>query len=232
MTIMTNNIFFDAAHSEFATANEKEGKIADVRKDLNPEGNKLFTIAHLAVVARSLGLHEKGGTGRKAIAGSFRQMITDNFGTKEAKTKFLAEKAIKFARHAEFGNAVEAADRHGNVGNFTQEISATFDALEITTQTRLVALLEPKEERTPAQELAIAALKAAGAKGIVKDDAVEGGKKGDIKITSKRVSTGTVMDDDAAQVLLDAVALILPGAADVTAGLVDAVNRAALDKAA
>ena len=95
-----------------------------------------------------------------------------------------------------------------------------------------MALLEPKEERTPAQEIAIAALKAAGAKGIVKDDAVEGGKKGDIKVTSKRVATGTVMDDDAAQVLLDAVVLILPGAADVAATLVDAVNRAALDKAA
>lgn len=226
------NVFFDAAHIEFAQANEKEGEIAKLRDDLNPETNKVFTIAHLAVVARSLGLQEKGGTGRKAIAGSFRQMIADNFGTKEAKTKFLAEKAIKFARHAEFGNAVEAADRHGNVGNFTQEISATFDALEITTQSRLVALLEPKEERTPAQVLAIAALKAAGAKGIVKDDAVEGGKKGDIKVTSKRVSTDTAMDDDAAQVLLDAIVLIHPGAADVAATLVDALNKAALDKAA
>lgn len=232
MTQSPASVFFDAAHSEFATANEKEGKIADVRKDLNPESNKMFTIAHLAVVARSLGLQEKEFKGRKVVAGGFRQMIADNFGTKEAKTKFLAEKAIKFSRHAEFGNAVEAADRHGNVGNFTQEVAATFDALEITTQSRLVALLEPKEERTPAQVLAIAALKAAGAKGIVKDDAVEGGKKGDIKVTAKRVSTGTAADDDAAQVLLDAVALILPGAADVAATLVDALNSAALDKAA
>ena len=61
---------------------------------------------------------------------------------------------------------------------------------------------------------------------------MEGGKKGDIKVTSKRVSTDTVMDDDAAQVLLDAVALILPGAKDVAATLVDALNKAALDKAA
>ena len=214
------NVFFDAAHIEFAKANEKEGEIAKLRDDLNPETNKVFTIAHLAVVAKSLGLDVEKFKGRKVVAGGFREMIADNFGTKEAKTKFLAEKAIKFARHAEFGNAVEAADRHGNVGNFAQEIGATFAALEITTQTRLVALLEPKEERTPAQVLAIAALKAAGA------------KAGDITVTAKRVSTGTVADDDAAQVLLDAVALILPGAADVAATLVDAINSADLDKAA
>ena len=214
------NVFFDAAHIEFAKANEKEGEIAKLRDDLNPETHKLFTIAHLAVVAKSLGLDVEKFKGRKVVAGGFREMIADNFGTKEAKTKFLAEKAIKFARHAEFGNAVEAADRHGNVGNFAQEIGATFAALEITTQTRLVALLEPKEERTPAQVLAIAALKAAGA------------KAGDITVTAKRVSTGTVADDDAAQVLLDAVALILPGAADVAATLVDAINSADLDKAA
>ena len=220
MTQSPASVFFDAAHSEFATANAKEGKIADVRKDLNPEGNKLFTIAHLAVVAKSLGLDVEKFKGRKVVAGGFREMIADNFGTKEAKTKFLAEKAIKFARHAEFGNAVEAADRHGNVGNFTQEISATFDALEITTQSRLVALLEPQEERTPAQALAIAALKAAGA------------KAGDITVTPKRVSTGTVADDDAAQVLLDAVALILPGAKDVAATLVDAINSAEMKDAA
>ena len=214
------NVFFDAAHIEFAKANEKEGEIAKLRDDLNPETNKVFTIAHLAVVAKSLGLDVEKFKGRKVVAGGFREMIADNFGTKEAKTKFLAEKAIKFAKHGEFGNAVEAATRHGNVGNFAQEIGATFAALEITTQSRLVALLEPKEERTPAQVLAIAALKAAGA------------KAGDITVTAKRVSTGTVADDDAAQVLLDAVALILPGAADVAATLVDAINSADLDKAA
>ena len=146
-------------------------------------------------------------------------MIMD-MGMKEAKAKLLAENAIKFSRHSEFGNAVEAADRHGNVGNFTQEIGATFDALEITTQSKLVALLNPKEERTPAQVLAIAALKAAGA------------KASDITVTAKRVSTGTVADDDAAQVLLDAVALILPGAADVAATLVDAINSAEMKDAA
>ena len=214
------NVFFDAAHIEFAKANEKEGEIAKLRDDLNPETNKVFTIAHLAVVAKSLGLDVEKFKGRKVVAGGFREMIADNFGTKEAKTKFLAEKAIKFARHAECGNAVEAAERHNNVGNFTQEISASFDALKIPTQTKLVDLLEPKQERTPEQVLAIAALKAAGAKAA------------DIKVTAKKVTTNSVADDDAAQVRLDAVALILPGAADVAATLVDAINSADLDKAA
>jgi len=219
MTQSPAAIFFDAAHTEFVLGQTKEVEIADLREKLNPETNKVFTIAHLAVVAKSFGLDEKNFKGRKVVAGRFRQMIMD-MGMKEAKAKLLAENAIKFARHAEFGNAVEAADRHSNVGNFTQEISATFDALEITTQSKLVALLNPKEERTPAQALAIAALKAAGA------------KAGDITVTGKRVSTGTVADDDAAQVLLDAVALILPGAADVAATLVDAINSAEMKDAA
>lgn len=219
MTQSPASVFFDAAHTEFVNAQTKEAEIADLREKLNPETNKVFTIAHLAVVAKSFGLDEKNFKGRKVIAGRFRQMIMD-MGMKEAKAKLLAENAIKFSRHSEFGNAVEAADRHGNVGNFAQEVGATFAALEITTQSKLVALLNPKEERTPAQVLAIAALKAAGA------------KASDITVTAKRVSTGTVADDDAAQVLLDAVALILPGAADVAATLVDAINSADLDKAA
>jgi hypothetical protein len=218
MTIMSN-IFFDAAHTEIVNAKRKEEAISAFRDEQNVEPNKLFAIAHLAVVAKSLRLDEANFKGRKAIAGSFRKMIVDA-GVKEAKAKLLAENAIKFARHGEFGNAVEAATRHNSTGDFAQEIGATFAALEITTQSKLVALLNPKEDRTPAQVLAIAALKAAGA------------KAGDITVTAKRVSTGTVADDDAAQVLLDAVALILPGAADVAATLVDAINSADLDKAA
>ena len=214
-----SNIFFDAAHTEIVNAKRKEEAISAFRDEQNVEPNKLFAIAHLAVVAKSLRLDEANFKGRKAIAGSFRKMIVDA-GVKEAKAKLLAENAIKFARHGEFGNAVEAATRHNSTGDFAQEIGATFAALEITTQSKLVALLNPKEDRTPAQVLAIAALKAAGA------------KAGDITVTAKRVSTGPVADDDAAQVLLDAVALILPGAADVAATLVDAINSADLDKAA
>ena len=214
-----SNIFFDAAQTEIVTAKRKEEAIADFRAEQNVEPNKLFAIAHLSVVAKSLRLDEKSFTGRKAVATSFRKMIME-MGIKEAKAKLLAENAIKFAKHGEFGNAVEAATRHNSTGDFAQEVGATFAALEITTQSKLVALLNPKEERTPAQVLAIAALKAAGA------------KAGDIKVTAKRVSTGPVADDDAAQVLLYAVALILPGAKDVAATLVDAINSADLDKAA
>ena len=79
------NVFFDAAHIEFAKANEKEGEIAKLRDDLNPETNKVFTIAHLAVVAKSLGLDVEKFKGRKVVAGGFREMIADNFGTNEAK---------------------------------------------------------------------------------------------------------------------------------------------------
>ena len=212
-------VFFDAAHTEIVTAKRKEEAISAFRAEQSVEPNKLFAIAHLSVVAKSLRLDEANFKGRKAIAGSFRQMIVDA-GVKEAKAKLLAENAIKFAKHAEFGNAVAAATRHHSTGDFAQEVGATFAALEITTQSKLIALLNPKEKRTPAQVLAIAALKAAGA------------KAGDITVTAKRVSTGTVADDDAAQVLLNAVALILPGAKDVAATLVDAINTAEMKDAA
>lgn len=190
------NVFFDAAHTEIATAKRKEEAIADFRAEQNVEPNKLFAIAHLSVVAKSLRLDEKSFTGRKAVATSFRKMIMD-MGIKEAKAKLLAENAIKFAKHGEFGNAVEAANRHHIVGNFTQEIGATFAALEIDTQSKLVALLNPKEERTPEQALAIAALKAAGAKAK------------DIKVTAKKVTTNSVADDVAVQMLVDAAGLML-----------------------
>ena len=47
---------------------------------------------------------------------------------------------------------------------------------------------------------------------------------------AKGVATGTGADDAAAQVLLDAVALILPGAAEVAATLVDAINASETKK--
>ena len=212
--------FFDAAHTEIAAAKRKEEAIADFRAEQNVEPNKLFAIAHLSVVAKSLRLDEKDFKGRKAIAGSFREMIMDA-GVKEAKAKLLAENAIKFSRHSEFGNAVEAADRHGNVGNFAQEVGATFAALEITTQSKLVALLNPKEERTPEQALAIAALKAAGAKAK------------DIKVTAKKVTTNSVADDVAVQMLVDAAGLMLDKKqAKKLRELADSFLVEALDKAA
>ena len=190
------HVFFDAANHEIGEANRKEEAISAFRAEQNVEPNKLFAIAHLSVVAKSLRLDEKSFTGRKAVAPSFKKMIMD-MGIKEAKAKLLSENAQKFARHAEFGNAVEAAARHGNVGNFAQEVGATFDALEITTQSRLVALLNPKEERTPEQALAIAALKAAGAEAK------------NIKVTAKKVTTNSVADDVAVQMLVDAAGLML-----------------------
>ena len=213
MTAIANNSFVSAARDDFEVAAAKEAQIGGLRDELNPEANKLNGIAFFAVVAKSMGLDNPSFKGRKKIAGEFRD-VAASFGMKEAKAKLICENAIKMTRHDAFGNAIEAAAEHGNVGNFAQEIGGIFAAEGITTQSKLVKLLNPKEEQTPAQVLAIAALKAVGAKAR------------EIKVTAKRVSTGTVADDDAAQVLLDAVALILPGAADVAATLVDAIDRA------
>ena len=213
------NVFFDAAHTELITAKRKEEAISDFRAEQNVEPNKLFAIAHLAVVAKSLRLDEKSFKGRKEVAGGFRALI-QSADIKPAKAKLLAENAIKFSRHEEFAGIVETANNDGSTGGFAQRAAAIFEALEINTQSKLVALLNPKEELTDAQALAVAALKAAGS------------KKSDIRITSKGVVTGTGADDAAAQVLLDAVALILPGAAEVAATLVDAINAAETKKAA
>ena len=215
-----SNIFFDAAHTEIVTAKRKEEAISDFRAEQNVEPNKLFAIAHLSVVAKSMGLDNPSFKGRKAIAGSFRQMIVDA-GVKEAKAKLLAENAIKFSRHGEFGNAVEAATRHNSTGDFAQEVGATFAALEITTQSKLVSLLHPKEDRTPAQVLAIAALKAAGA------------KASDITVTAKKVTTNSVADDVAVQMLVDAAGLMLDKEqAKKLRELADSFLVEALDKAA
>ena len=54
-----SNIFFDAAQTEIVTAKRKEEAIADFRAEQNVEPNKLFAIAHLSVVAKSLRLDEK-----------------------------------------------------------------------------------------------------------------------------------------------------------------------------
>ena len=216
---MTNSVFFDAAHTELATAALKEQQISEFRAEKNVEPNKLFAISHLAVVAKSLGLANPSFKGRKKVAGDFRALI-QTADVKEAKAKLLAENAIKFSRHEEFANIVETANNDGSTGDFAQKAGSIFEALEINTQSKLVALLNPKEELTDAQALAVAALKAAGA------------KKSDIRITAKGVATGTGADDAAAQVLLDAVALILPGATEVAATLVDAINASETKKAA
>ena len=72
---MTNSVFFDAAHTELATAALKEQQISEFRAEKNVEPNKLFAISHLAVVAKSLGLDNPSFKGRKKVAGDFRALI-------------------------------------------------------------------------------------------------------------------------------------------------------------
>ena len=207
-----NKAFVSAARDDFEIAAAKEAQIGGLRDELNPEANKVNAIAFFAVVAKSVGLDKPSFKGRKAIAGEFRDLAA-SFGMKEAKAKLVCENAIKFARHPLFANGVEAAVDHGNVGNFAQEIGATFAAEGITTQSRLVKLLNPKDEVDAVTKFALAALKEVGA------------AKADIKVTKAEISTGTVADEEAAQLLLDAVARIIPEAADVAATLIDAINN-------
>ena len=211
-----HNAFVSAARDDFEVAAAKEAQIGGLRDELNPEANKVNAIAFFAVVAKSVGLDNPSFKGRKKLAGEFRD-LAQSFGLKEAKAKLICENAIKFCRHGAFGNAVEAAAKHGNVGNFAQEIGSIFAAEGITTQSRLIALLNPKEEVDAVTKFALAALKEVGA------------AKADIKVTKASISTGTVSDEEAAQLLLDAVARIIPEAADVAATLIDAINSGSVE---
>ena len=227
---MTNSVFFDAAHTELATAALKEQQISDFRAEQNVEPNKLFSIAHLAVVAKSLRLNEKNFAGRKKIAGEFRALI-ESADVKKAKAKLLAENAIKFSRHEEFAGIVDTANNDGSVGDFAQKAAAIFEALEINTQSKLVALLNPKEELTIEKQLAKQAIKLAKLEVIEEDR--NGEFQSNVKVTDKRVTTTDAEADQiAAQALLDAIVFILPGAAEVAATLVDAINAAEIKKAA
>ena len=113
--------------------------------------------------------------------------------------------------------AVEAAVDHGRVGDFAQEIGSIFADEGITTQSKLVKLLNPKAEVSAADEFALAALKKVGA------------AKADVKITKAAICTGTVSDDDAIQLLLDAAARIDPRVAEVAATLIDALNSGSVE---
>ena len=214
------NVFMQAAADEIAIAKDKEDQISLHRKELDPEANKKMTIANLAVVAKGLGLDAVKFTGRKEVAGQFRAMIMDA-GVKEAKAKLLAENAIKMARHEAFAEIVAIAAKEakakvlndGGVGPFAQSVQGEFAALEITTQSKLVKLLNPKVEVSAVDKFAIAALKEVGA------------TKSDINVRKTAICTGTVADDDAIQLLLDAAARIDPRVKDVAATLVDAINN-------
>lgn len=206
------NVFMQAAAHEINEAKTKEADISDLRGKLDPEANKKMTIANLAVVAKGLGLDAVKFPGRKAVAGQFRAMIMDA-GPKEAKAKLLSENAIKMARHEAFAEMVAVAAESNNAGAFAQSVQGEFDALEITTQSRLVKLLNPKVEVSAVDKFAIAALKEVGA------------TKSDINVRKTAICTGTVADDDAIQLLLDAAARIDPRVKEVAATLVDALNN-------
>ena len=205
------NVFMQAAADDIAIVSAKEAQISGLRDDLNPEVNKVMAIANLAVVAKGLGLDAVKFAGRKKVAGQFRDMITDT-GVKEAKAKLLAENAIKMARHEAFAEIVAIAAKEakakvlndGGVGPFAQSVQGEFAALEITTQSKLVKLLNPKVEVSAVDKFAIAALKEVGA------------TKSDINVRKTAICTGTVADDDAIQLLLDAAARIDPRVKEVT----------------
>ena len=196
-----NNAFVSAARDDFEIAAAKEAQIGGLRDELNPEANKVNAIAFFAVVAKSVGLDNPSFKGRKAVAGEFRDLAA-SFGMKEAKAKLICENAIKFARLGAFGLAVEAAADHGDVGNFAQEIGSIFAAEGITTQSKLIKLLNPKDEVDAVTKFALAALKEVGA------------AKADIKVTKDGVCTGTVADDEAIQLLFEVTARIDPRLAE------------------
>ena len=220
------NVFMQAAADDIAIVSAKEAQISGLRDELNPEVNKVMAIANLAVVAKGLGLDAEKFAGRKKVAGQFRDMITDA-GVKEAKAKLLAENAIKMARHEAFAETVAVAAESNDAGAFAQSVQGAFADLEITTQSRLVKLLNPKVEFSLADQFAISALKAFGQRMATENEALgdEDKRKGGIKVTAKKTSSNSDADAEAVQLLLDAAARIDPRVKDVAATLVDAINN-------
>ncbi len=214
-----NTAFVSAARDDFEIASAKEAQIGGLRDELNPEANKVNAIAFFAVVAKSADLDNPSFKGRKAVAGEFRDLAA-SFGLKEAKAKLICENAIKMSRHPVFADAIAKVAEVDSVlgaGDFAQEIGGIFAAEGITTQSKLVKLLNPKAEVSAADEFALAALKKVGA------------AKADVKITKAAICTGTISDDDAIQLLLDAAARIDPRVAEVAATLVDALNSGGVE---
>jgi|TARA_X000001388_G_C2220831_1_gene119150 hypothetical protein len=191
------NPFFSAAKKELDDAKAGEKDIGSIRATV--ETSKVYSIAYLSVYALDGEL--------KAI--DLRKKL-EAAGQKEAKAKILAENAVKFHQHPEFQATVERArtdigEDWSDVGTYSQEIKAALDGLEITTQSKLIALLNPKQELTAAQELAVAALKFCGV------------RKNKIKIKARSVTSvnevaivPTKADREAAKLLLDAVKLVYP----------------------
>mgnify|MGYP003680389868 CR=1 FL=1 len=206
-----NNDFASKARDEFETAGAKDSQVDGLKKELNSDANKLIGVAFFAVVAKEMDLDKPKFTGRKKAAGEFRD-VAASFGLGEANAKLTCETAIKMTRHAAFGNAIEAAVKHGNVGNFAQEIGGIFAAEGITTASKLRKLLNPEAAVPAVDEVVFHAFKKVGV------------KKNDLKVTKAAICTGTIADDEALQLLLDAAARIDPRVKEVATTLVPALN--------
>lgn len=167
--------FFNSFGSEHEKVVSSEKQIADLRDKLNPEQPKLFRTALLAVVVVKLGLDKmKKGKKRDAAVNQFKDAIQSS-GVKPALTKLLSENAQKFAKHEAFREEVSQGVHEG-VEWYTQIIKSVLDAEEITTQSQLIAFLNPKKELPDEVQIALLALKLAGI------------KKSDIQIKNNKVT--------------------------------------------
>ena len=167
--------FFNGFESEHGKVVSREREIASLREELNPEQNKLLRTALLAVVVVKLGLDKmKRGKKRDAAVNQFKDAI-QSAGVKPALTKLLSENAQKFAKHEAFREAVSQGVHEG-MEWYTQIIADVLDAEEITTQSKLIAFLNPKEELSDEVQIALLALKLAGV------------KKSDIQIKNNKVT--------------------------------------------
>ena len=156
------NEFFNQAKDDHEIVTAKEKQISALRDELNPEVNKISRITCLAVVVKQLGLDVEKFKGRKALAGEFKKNI-ESLGIKPALAKILCENAIKFAKHEAFQEEVRHA-MHEGLGWYNQIIASVLDAEGITTQSQLIAFLNPKEEVADEVQVALLTLKLAGVK--------------------------------------------------------------------
>ena len=163
--------FFTQFGYEHQLVVTKEKHIAALREELKPEQPKLLRTALLAVVAKKLGLDAEKFKGRKAVARQFRDSV-EACDIKPALAKILCENAIKFSRHEAFREEVSQGVHEG-VEWYTQIIASVLDAEEITTQSKLIAFLNPKEELPDEVQIALLALKLAGVKAKIKKGKIE-----------------------------------------------------------
>ena len=166
------NEFFNQAKDDHEIVTAKEKQISKLRDELNPEVNKISRITCLAVVVQQLGLDKmKKGKKRDAAVNQFKDAI-QSAGVKPALTKLLSENAQKFAKHEAFQEEVRQA-MHRGLGWYSQIIASVLDGEGITTQSQLIAFLNPKEEVVDEVQVALLALKLAGVKAKIKKGKIE-----------------------------------------------------------